>query len=183
MQVSDFYRSQNTIFELLRDRGYKIDDKNKVSDFSKENNYEIISKKKEESILVTWIQCDVGIDIIKKLYNRLKEDNILNCIIIKNEKLTNAAKTVIEESSNSRKIQVFDIKNVIINITKHVLVPKHELLSEEQSKILLSNYRVQKNQLPRIFISDPVVKYYGWKRGDIIKISRSNGEQTYRCIV
>lgn len=56
----------------------------------------------------------------------------------------------------------------------HELVPKHVLLSEEESMEVLKTYNIDKKMLPKIKMSDPAVKEIGAKPGDIIKIIRES---------
>jgi DNA-directed RNA polymerase subunit H (RpoH/RPB5) len=59
-------------------------------------------------------------------------------------------------------------------VANHILVPKHEKLSEEEGKELLQKYNITKLQLPRISRKDPAIKELGLKSGDIIKITRNS---------
>lgn len=56
----------------------------------------------------------------------------------------------------------------------HELVPRHVLLSEEESMEVLKTYNIDKKMLPKIKMSDPAVKEIGAKPGDIIKIIRES---------
>jgi DNA-directed RNA polymerase subunit H len=67
-------------------------------------------------------------------------------------------------------------------VTDHVLVPKHEILSEEDKKQLLTQFNATESQFPYLFSIDPVVREIGAKPGDMVKITRVSdtaGETTY----
>jgi DNA-directed RNA polymerase subunit H len=71
-------------------------------------------------------------------------------------------------------------------VTDHVLVPKHELCTEEEKKEVFTRYKVQAFQLPRITAQDPAIRHLGVKVGDLIKITRNSetaGEATFYRIV
>lgn len=74
-----------------------------------------------------------------------------------------------------------------IDIFKSGLVSKHVILSEDEKAAILKEYNVTLRQFPKIRSSDPVVKRLGAKKGDIIKIIRTDeaiGEYNYyRAVV
>ncbi|MEK6835978.1 MAG: DNA-directed RNA polymerase subunit RpoH/Rpb5 C-terminal domain-containing protein [Nanoarchaeota archaeon] len=67
-----------------------------------------------------------------------------------------------------------------IKVEKHVYVPEHVKLTEEDSEELLKHYNVARKQLPRILREDPALTKLDVKKGDIIKIIRRNNmHETY----
>jgi DNA-directed RNA polymerase subunit H len=61
-----------------------------------------------------------------------------------------------------------------IDVLLHELVPKHYLLTKEESQILLEKYQINISNLPQMFEKDPVSIAIGAKEGDIVKIVRDS---------
>lgn len=85
------------------------------------------------------------------------------------------------------KYQLFEYRSLLFNITNHVLVPKHELITNEEtiSEIVKSYSLKSKTYFPIILKSDPMSKYLYAKPGNLVKIIRNSptsGEHIiYRC--
>ena len=74
------------------------------------------------------------------------------------------------------KVEFFLFRQLCFNITRHTLVPKHER----------AEYVGNTRELPQISITDPVVAYYGYRPGDVLKITRTFTTQPvdfYRVVV
>ena len=73
------------------------------------------------------------------------------------------------------------------DVMKHDLVPRHELLSDEEALGILERYGVTPEQLPKIFANDAVARAVRAKPGNIIRIKRKSptaGEAVaYRYVV
>ena len=61
-----------------------------------------------------------------------------------------------------------------IDVLLHELVPKHYLLTKEESQNLLEKYKINMSDLPQMFDKDPVSVAIGAKEGDIVKIVRES---------
>lgn len=73
------------------------------------------------------------------------------------------------------------------DILKHSNVPKHEILSDDEIVDIFSDVEYEIKQLPKIKVTDPVVKAIGAAEGDILKITRTNSQTagtfiTYRLV-
>ncbi len=79
--------------------------------------------------------------------------------------------------------KVFFVDELIANPIGNKMVPEHELCTEEMVEELLYKYSITVDGLPKIFLRDPIVRWYGWKVGDVIEITRQNGELYYRIVV
>ncbi|EFA76527.1 RNA polymerase II core subunit [Heterostelium album PN500] len=105
---------------------------------------------------------------------RMKEIGGTRAIIVVQQVMTPFAKQALAEFSQNREIVLenFNEAELLVNITHHQLVPKHILLSKEEKSELLAKYKMKETQLPRIQINDPVARYFGLRRGHVVKIIR-----------
>jgi DNA-directed RNA polymerase subunit H (RpoH/RPB5) len=74
--------------------------------------------------------------------------------------------------TNNNHTEVFNEAFLMINILEHIDSPKYELLNEDEIKEILDSYIIKKKDIPKILTSDPIVKYFNLRRGDIIRIIR-----------
>ena len=73
-----------------------------------------------------------------------------------------------------------------INIQDHKLVPKHEIMTEDEIADEFSDVEYDFKDLPKIRSEDPVVKAIGAKPGDVLRITRESQTAgvfvTYRIV-
>ena len=196
--LNNVFRSREVVTEMLETRGYDVDKyKNYTLDevdimlknMAKKVNSEmcpldlVCSLKKEDTskIYVKYLlQSKIRLvnlkNIIEDMIEKLVEDNSEIIFIIK-DKISNMASydNMFDSyiSTNNIHIQVFSIEHLLVNITKHVLVPPLRILAEEEKDKIVETYRLNKmTQLPIILKSDPVAKFYGVRKGDLCEIIR-----------
>ncbi|KAL6504908.1 DNA-directed RNA polymerases II and IV subunit 5A [Orobanche hederae] len=87
----------------------------------------------------------------------MKEEGVYQAILVLQQNLTAFGRNCINALSSNFHMEVF---------------LKHQLLTPEQKKNLLERYTVKETKLPRIQITDPIAKYYGLKRGQVVRITR-----------
>lgn len=102
-------------------------------------------------------------------YYSMKSSDILIVVLCNNNKpLDEYLQTTIKNT------EIFWYKSLTFNVSRHSLVPKHELVDPFKKDELKKIYYLNSfDQLPTILISDPVSKYYGMRSGDICKITRN----------
>ncbi|MBN1644768.1 DNA-directed RNA polymerase subunit H [Candidatus Woesearchaeota archaeon] len=61
-----------------------------------------------------------------------------------------------------------------IDITKHLLVPKHVLVSDSEKKKVTDTLKLSGKELPRMLKTDPSLADLKVKDGDVIKIIRDS---------
>lgn len=115
----------------------------------------------------------LGVKQLKAFAQLLSEKNYKSGIFITAAKATSSAMKIIP-SILPTVMEVFQEEDLLVNISRHELVPKHTLLSSEDKKRLLERYRLKETQLPRIRQDDPMAKYLGLRRGQVVKIIRKS---------
>lgn len=57
---------------------------------------------------------------------------------------------------------------------EHKLVPRHEIMDENDLKKILAEYNIEKEQMPKIRVSDPAALSVKAKIGDVVRITRDS---------
>jgi DNA-directed RNA polymerases I, II, and III subunit RPABC1 len=116
----------------------------------------------------------VGIKQMRAFAQYLSSNNFHTGILVTNVNITPAALKIIPAVANETRIECFVEQDLLVNITHHELVPQHVLLSKKERTALLQRYRLKDTQLPRIQLGDPVARYLGLRRGQVVKIIRKS---------
>jgi len=114
----------------------------------------------------------VGIKTIKAYCQRMQEENITRAIIIVQNGMTPSAKQSLVDMAPKYILEQFLEAELLVNITEHELVPEHVVLTADEKTELLARYKLKDVQLPKIQGGDPVARYLGLKRGQVVKIVR-----------
>lgn len=115
----------------------------------------------------------IGVKQMRTFAQHINQHNFHTGILVTQASITPAALKIVPVVLPSV-IETFQEQDLLVNITHHELVPKHVLLSPEDKRRLLERYRLKESQLPRIQTGDPVAKYLGLRRGQVVKIIRKS---------
>ena len=185
-ELSKLFKVYKTLNKMMDDRGYEILNKEEIKFDS------FIQRLKEEKCMSgIFTKLDkndsnkrirlyyhyiptqkLNLDAIKNFIELLYTSKANIGLILISGKISDQAKRKLQEISNELLIEIFTLNELVVNITEHELVPKHILLSIEEKDALLKRYKIKESQLPKILMSDPVARYLGLKRGDVVKIVR-----------
>lgn len=128
----------------------------------------------------------VGIKTIKQYCTRMQEENISRAIIVVQLGMTPSAKQALVDMAPKYQLEQFLESELLVNVTEHVLVPEHLVLTPSEKAELLARYKLKDHQLPRMQIGDTIARYFGLRKGDVIKIIRpsvtSGMYVTYRIV-
>ena len=186
--ISTFRKIFNNTIEMLIDRGYDMKDfiKNKkiinLTDEQLLQNTQIVVRpsktETDKKVHIYFFNEKMGVNEVKELFVELNTLKVTHFIFITKNKLTSYAKKEMNNSGKNMEIEIFYNDDMIFNITKHVLVPKHELLTEQETKLFLKKIG---KKIPHIKKNDKVCRYYNGKIDQIFRIYRRN-ELYYRIV-
>ncbi|KAJ2909929.1 DNA-directed RNA polymerases II 24 kDa polypeptide (RNA polymerase II subunit 5), partial [Coemansia aciculifera] len=114
----------------------------------------------------------VGIKPIKDYINKMHKESVTSGIVVYRDRFTSMASRILSQISGKYRMEKFHESDLLVNITEHELVPQHKVLDDEQKREILKRYRLKETQLPRIQQEDPVARYYGMNRGQVVQIIR-----------
>ncbi|XAR69609.1 DNA-directed RNA polymerase [Bertholletia excelsa] len=194
-----YYLSRRTVLQMLKDRGYGIPDSEiqlSLSEFRSIHGHNpnvdrlriSASLKSDPSEQILVIFCGPGVvkvNVIRGIANQIvNKDTLSRLILIVQNQVTNQALKAVDLFPF--KVEIFQITELLVNITKHVLKPKHRVLTDDEKQKLLKKYSLEDKQLPRILLKDAIARYYGLQKGQVVKVIYS-GEITeshvsYRCV-
>jgi DNA-directed RNA polymerase I, II, and III subunit RPABC1 len=188
--ISKIYKERTNLIEILKERGYDVSDYddfsiNHVAVLYQHDQLDLLLKNKEDKQIFVKHYLDKKSLRGKTIYELLEDLYISGKILNKtddlliitlddpNETITTILNTIWE--NHEIYISVISIKRLLFNILKHEHVPKHEILSEEDTIKLFEEYNINEpSQLPQISRYDPVAVAIGLRPKQICKITRKS---------
>jgi len=188
--ISKVYESRLILLEILKSRGFDIDDwtgfsvteiqtlyNNKQLDMLLENP---ITKKK---IFIKYhLATRLGpvhvydyVDDIFDIEDVLTTDDDL--IIVSKDKVNLTIRDLVERLfiKDKRFVNIYNLNDYLFNILNHSMVPKHVILDAEAKNKIEKRYNIMHDsEFPEISRTDPVAKAIGLRPGELCEITRSS---------
>jgi len=184
--------SRTTILEMLELRGYDISSISNNLLITNETDQDklAIKVKNEDANEITHVYYNISntrtnhkklsskVESIMKTINEenKRKNTEINIIFIVLDLITPSVREVIKILNKKYNIymQVFPIKQLMFNVTKHRIVPKHIRIKKLANvKDFLQSLHIDTlEKLPKILSSDPVAMFIGLRPGELCKVIR-----------
>ncbi|KAK1259057.1 hypothetical protein QJS04_geneDACA005524 [Acorus gramineus] len=195
------YWTRHTVFEMLTDRGGYV-----IADSDLNETYQqfldrftggvtrvqlhlVFSRRDDPSdgIYIFFVEEEFRKTIMEAYLRKVDREKATRVLFVVPDTSRLVSAQSINEQYPDWHVEIFLEKELLVNITKNEMVPQYELLNEDMKEALLEFYKAKETQLPRILLHDPIARYYGISRGDVMKITRQSQTAgtyvTYRIAV
>ena len=157
--VTRLWRVMRTVQQLLLDRGYIVfrdseppfeddlslksfRDRYTQGDEVLRDRMTLIGKHKDNHLLTIMVIFDsersLGIKQARKIGEAFIENGIKRGIVIHSGSITPSAAKILSGLVKRVDVERFQEDDLLVNVTKHVLVPKHEVLDDDAKAALLA---------------------------------------------
>jgi len=201
--VAELFRVYKTVIGMVTKRGYdttkfsnlnfrdfKRDFVTNDGDINKSAMTIYVENVQQEQLAVFFCKDDkVGVGPIRTYYELMSAKNIRRAIVVIGGRLTPWGKAALinARTAGDALLECFLEAELKFDITTHRMVPEHQVLSNEEKAELLKRYKLKDTQLPRMKTTDPISRYFGLQKGDVVRIIRKSDTAgryvTYRVVM
>lgn len=117
----------------------------------------------------------LGLKDIRQAEERMAQLKLIACVMVIDGNVTPPSKVMIERMAKEHPAQVVEVfrrEELMFDLHSHELVPRHTLLDPQQREALLR--RFASSALPRMLSVDPMARYLGLKRGQVVHVQRTS---------
>ena len=117
----------------------------------------------------------IGIKVIRHLLQSMEEHQLEHGICVFLQAPTPFAKRYLANlhSDHPRiRIEYFFARELQFDITQHALMPKHTQMRAAEKDAVLAQYGRNLSLYPKILLTDPMARYLGLQKNDMVRIHR-----------
>lgn len=185
--ITAICKSRTNLLQLLKTQGYDV---SQYDNFGMNEVHAMNTNKQLDMLVVK----DSGQKAYVKYHlgKPLRRDNIMECvndlyhlektltnqdslIIVMKGEMNETNVAVLNQiwEQNGIHIVIFSLDRLQFNILEHSYVPKHTILTEEETQAVMMRYNVARpDMLPNISRYDPVAMAIGMRPGQVCRIER-----------
>ena len=186
--ISKIYKSRNIILEIVKRRGYKIED---YEGFSVNDIHTMFAKHQLDMLLEhkdNGRKLYINYGIYKKLRQNYIDETIEDLfdveetltnkdelIIVSKDKINDALRNAMKHIfiNEKRFYNIYNLNDYLFNILNHVLISPHRILTEEEKQKIIIQYNITNiSQFPEISRFDPVAQALGMRPEELCEIKR-----------
>lgn len=176
-----------TCTEMVEDRGFSIVESRNPSSTSVSGSAVvpvIVAQRQGMTLWVVFHTDDkIGVRTIRQLLDEMEAADVGTTLLVSKEGPTPFSKRELGPESN---IQCFQYKQLVFNISRCAICPQHTLLDDTELATLRQTYDLKSiASLPRLYLSDPICRYFDFPKGGVVSISRTfggNRSMYYRAV-
>lgn len=184
-KIMDVYKSRNILLEILKRRNYETENYdefsiNEIHTLYNNKQLDMLFENTNNKVYVKYfvdkmIRPNNIYEIIEDLFNYeqilIDKDELI--IVIKdepNETLEKLQNTIYQQDNIY--INIINIDRLQFNPLKHILVPFHRILSQEEKEEIIKKYNIVNDNIPTISRFDPISQVIGIRPGQYCEITR-----------
>ena len=188
--ISKVYESRIIILEILKSRGFDIDD---WTGFSVTEIQTLFDNKQLDMLLENpltkkklFVKYHLGtrlgdghvydyVDDLFDIEDILTTDDDL--IIVSKDKVNLTIRDLVDQLfiKDKRFVNIYNLHDYLFNILNHNMVPPHVILDDEKKNEIKKKYNITADsEFPEISRTDPVAKAIGLRPGKLCEITRAS---------
>jgi DNA-directed RNA polymerase subunit H (RpoH/RPB5) len=173
-------RVLSTLEEMFETRGYDSLEPFKDGDYS--------GLRGSELIVLFPVETSFRLKDCTYLFTQMEEHKIKHAIVIYIEKITPQTNALIsQQMPDSFRLELFKENTLLFNPCRHRLVPPHIKVEASELDLITASgktlpAKIKPEDLPPLAHYDPIVKFKGYRPGDIIRIDRVGTTPTYKIV-
>lgn len=157
--------SKQVCFEMMTDRGYVVHDHDDA----------FICAQKPDGAFVRLFfvhEETVNVEYLGTLYKKAKAGGWTHIILVHATRVTNSAKKLLKDIDF--RVETFKQSELQFNVTRHVLVPPHTRVPSVEHP--------ERAQYPVLKASDPVARFLGFRKGEVVRVDRADEPPAFRIV-
>jgi DNA-directed RNA polymerases I, II, and III subunit RPABC1 len=108
---------------------------------------------------------------INRLLTALQGQNVTTAFYVVNKPVYHKAAALLRASAGIYRIVVFRQEQLAFNVTHHLRVPRHELLTPAEASAWLALTQLKRSEIPRLFEDDPQARYHDAQPTELMRVT------------